>query len=150
EVRNVEDDRLSPSDSILVDEVVHPGTTALLVTLPVVSIEKSKRLSILIEHLEHANVWVVDRDVLTLLERQAVKLVRREEQSILKNVVDLEVRLELRFIESVPRLSHLLRIVLVIPRCELESALLAVDELLHIGNLGACPCNRRGNEIGEK
>ena len=78
---------------------------------------------------------MIYRNVLSLLERDAIELVGGKEHAVLENVVDLEVRLDLRLIERVLRLSHLLRIVLIIPRSQLESALLRVDELLHVSNL---------------
>ncbi len=150
EVGHVKDHRLRSGERVLVDEIVHPCAAAFLVTLEVVGVKQRERLSISVEDLEYPHVGMIDGNILPLLERQPVQLVRGEEDSIPKNAIELEVRLELRLVESISRLSDLLRVVLIIPRCQLEPALLPVDQILHLTNLGACLCCRCGDEIGEK
>src|SRR3546814_2221900 len=53
------------------------------------------------EHLEHAHVRVVDRDVLALLEADAVELVGGEEHAVLQHAVEFEVGPDLRLVEVV-------------------------------------------------
>ena len=51
-----------PSRPVLVDEVVHPRAAALVVALEVVGVEERERLAVGVEHLEHADVGMVDRE----------------------------------------------------------------------------------------
>jgi hypothetical protein len=46
--------------------------------------------------------------------------VRGVEDAVLQHVVELEIRLDLRFVEVVFRLAHLLGVQLPVPRLELE------------------------------
>ena len=57
------------------------------------------RLAVGVEHLPHADVRVVDRQVGALLERHAVHLVRGEEHAVLSTSFELEVRADLRCVE---------------------------------------------------
>src|SRR3546814_5927157 len=64
EVGDVVDHRLGAGQAVLVDEHVHPRAAGLAVALEVVAVEQRQRTAVLVEHLEHAHVRVVDRDVL--------------------------------------------------------------------------------------
>ncbi len=63
---------------------------------------------------------------MAFLEGEAVELVRGVEHAILEHVVQLEIRLDLRFIEVVFGLADLLGVELPIPRLQLERRLLRV------------------------
>ena len=65
-------------------------------------------------------------------------------------MVELEVRFELRFIESVTRLAHLLGIEIPVAGGELEAAFLLVDDRLHVGAFPFRIGHRGRREIGEK
>ena len=121
EVGDVVDHRLGAEQLRLVDEVVHPGAAALVVALEVVAVEQRQRVAVLVEHLEHAHVRLVHRNVLALLEGQPVELVGGVEHAVLQHVVELEVRLDLVLVEVVLRLAHLLGVELPVPRLQLEA-----------------------------
>src|SRR5206468_4926726 len=53
-------------------------------------------------------------------------------------------------IEGIARLAHLLGIEIPIPRCDLESTLFLIDNLLHIGRFTASVCNCGRREVSEK
>ena len=136
EVGDVVDDRQRAQQLGLVDEVAHPGAAVLVVALEVVAVEKRQRLAVGVEHFEHAHVRVVDRNVLALLEGDAVELVGGVEHAVLQHVVQLEVGLDLRFVEIVLGLADLLGVEVPVPRLELEAALLRVDQRLNVFGFG--------------
>src|SRR5204863_3061207 len=76
--------------------------------------------------------------------------IRSEEDSVLKHVVQLEVRHDLGFIETISGLPHLLGVVLPIPRLEFESSALRVDQLLHVRRFGTRSCCRSRCEIRQQ
>ena len=150
EIGDVVHDRFPARQRRLVDELIHPCPTLLVVALEVVGIKQRQRLAVGIEDLEGADIRIVNRDVVPLLESQSVQLVGGEEDAVLQNVIELEVRHDLRFIQVILRLPHLLRVVLPIPRLQLETPALRVDQLLHVGRFGAGARRGRRNEIGEE
>ena len=145
EVCHVEDHRLGSNERALVDKCIHPRAAALVRAREVVGIEESERLAVGIEDFEHPHVGVVDRNVVALFEGEAVQPVRSVEDSVLPDAVQLEVLLHLAFVERVLRLAQLFRVVLPIPRRELESAFLFVDQLLH-GHRLLAGLGRRGED----
>ena len=150
EVGNVVHHRLVARQRGLIDELIHPGAALLVVPLEVVGVEERQRLTIHIEYLEGPHVGIVDRNVVSLLERQPVQLVGGEKHSVLQHVVQFEVGHDLRFIQIVLRLPHLLGVILPVPRLELEPALLGVDQLLHVGSLHARTRCRWRNQIRQQ
>jgi len=93
---------------------------------------------------------MIDRNVVALLERQSIQFVGREKHAVLEDVVQLEVRHDLRFVEIVSRLAHLLGVVLPVPRLKLEVSPLGIDQLLHVGRLDARARRRRRRQIGQQ
>ena len=127
--------RMRAEQPVLRHILVHPGAAALVAAGVVVADEHGELLAVLVEHVPHAHVWVVHRQIVALLEAQAVELVGGEEHAVGEHIVQLEVRAQLRFIELVLGLAHLLGVVGPVPGGELEAALLGVDQLLHVGCL---------------
>ena len=89
-----------PNKLALVDVFVHPGATAFRGARIIVGQEKRERLAILVEDVEDADVWLIDRQIVAFLEGDPVKLVRGIEDTVNQNVVKLEVRFDLRFVET--------------------------------------------------
>ncbi len=81
------------------DVGVHPRATALRLPRVDVENEDRERLAVRIEHVVGANVGVIERQVRAALEAQAIELIRREEHALLVHVRQLEIGLELRFVE---------------------------------------------------
>ena len=71
-----------------------------------------------------ANFGQINRQIFPFLEGDAVKFRRRIENAVDQDVVQLVVRLELRFIECVARLPNFLRIKIPVAGCEFEAAVL--------------------------
>ncbi len=136
EVRHVVDHRQRAQQLRLPHKVAHPRAAVLVVALEVVAIPQRQRLAVRIEHFEHAHIRLIHRNVLPLLERNPVKLVRRVEHAILQHIPDLEVGLHLGFVDVVLRLAHLLGIELPVPRLQLEPALLCINHGLDVLALG--------------
>ena len=132
QVADVVDDRPCAEQLRLTDEVRHPGAAVLVVALEVVAIKERERLAVGVDHIEYAHVGLIDRDVLALLEGDAVELVRRIEHAVLEHVVELEVRLDLRIVQVVLRLANLLGVKIPVPRLEREAAVLSVDDRLDV------------------
>ena len=78
---------------------------------------------------------VIHRNVFALFEGDAVELGRRVEDAVLQHVVQLEVRLDLLFIQIVLRLADLLGVEVPIPRLHFEAAILQVDYGLDVAAL---------------
>ena len=122
EVGHVVDHRQRAQQLRLAHQRIHPRSAVLVVALEVVAIPQRQRLSIRIENLKHAHVRLLHRNVVPLLEGEPVELVRRIEHAVLEHVVQLEVGLDLRFVQVVLRLAHLLGVELPVPRLEREAA----------------------------
>jgi hypothetical protein len=54
------------------------------------------------------DVWLINRQVVAFFERYPVKLSGGVEDAIDQDVIKLEVRFDLRFVEGITRLSHFL------------------------------------------
>ena len=150
EVSDVEDGRLRADEARLIDEAVHPRAAALVRTREVVAVVERHRFAVGVEDLEHAHVRLIDRDVVALLEREPVELIGGVEDAVLQDVVELEVRPHLRFIEVVLGLADLLGVELPVVRRELEAAVFRVDDGLHLRDLGMRFRDRCGNESGQQ
>jgi hypothetical protein len=125
-------------------------SAGLVWTREKVDVEERQWLAVGIEDVEHAHVRLVDRDVVPLLERDPIQLRGGEEDAVLQDVIDLEVRPDLAFIEIEFVLAHLLGVELPVVRLKGEAALLLVDQLLHPRRLGACFRGRRGDHVGHQ
>ena len=108
-----------PSSFDCCSSSVHPCAAVLVVALEVVEVEQPEVRSVLVEHLEDAHVRLIDRQVVPFLEREAVQLVRGEEDAVREHAVQLEVRLDLVVVQVELRLAHLLGVEVPVPRLEL-------------------------------
>ncbi|MND41304.1 hypothetical protein D3C80_320540 [compost metagenome] len=131
-VGNVVDHRFGAFQLRLFDEVAHPGAAAFVVAFKEVGIEQRHRFAVFIEHLIHAHVRLVNRDILTFFEADAVQQVGGIEHAVVQHVIQSEVRFDLRFIQIVLRLAHLFGIELPIPGGNLEIAFLLVGSRLNV------------------
>ena len=68
----------------------------------------------------------------------------------MQHTVQLEVGLDLGFVECIVGFAHLLGVVLPIPRREPEAALLAIDQRLHLAGFGPGLGRCRRHEIGQQ
>lgn len=155
EVAHVADHRFGTGKAILLDEHVHPRATGLAVALEVVGVEQRHGSAVGIEHLIHLHIRVIGRDVGALLEGDAVQLRGGVEDAVLQHVVQLEVRLDLRLVQVVLGLAHLLGVEVPIGRGELEIAglcisTLRVDHLLHVGHFAARLGGGRRHGVGQQ
>ena len=149
-VADIEHDRARAGEAILFDERVHPGAAALARALVVVGIEQGQLLAVGIEHVEHAHVGLVDRQVVAFLEGQAVELVGGEEDAVVEHAVEFEVRLDRRFVEIVFGLAHLVGVEIPVRRGQAEAALLRVDHGLDAAGLAARTGGRRRHHVGQQ
>src|SRR6266571_4718689 len=125
---------------ILTDERSGPCAAALVVARKEIAVEKRKRLAVGIRHFEHARVALINRNVLALLERDAIKLVRGEEDAVAQNAIELEVRSHLRLVEVIVGFANLFGVVLPVPRLQFEwdsrgRLSSSIDQLLHLRGL---------------
>ena len=74
---------------------------------------------------------MIDRQILSFLERDAIEFVSGKEHAVMKHVLEVEIRFDLGIIQVVFGLPHFLGIVLPIGWAKREAAFLRVDQLLH-------------------
>ena len=122
EVADVVDHRQRAQQLGLVNKVAHPGAAVFVVALEVVAVKKSQGLAVGVEHLEHAHIRVVHRNVVALLEGDAVELVGGVKHAILQHIVQLEIGLDLRFVQVVLGFADLLGVEVPVPWLQLEAA----------------------------
>ena len=120
------------------DVGVHPRSAALGRAGKRIEHEDRQLAAILVEHVIGGDVGVVNRQVGTLLEGQAVELARGVEHAVLQHVLHFQVGLELRLVEVVLVGADLLGVIRPVPRLQLEAGLalgrlLLVDHGLQIG-----------------
>ena len=141
EVRDIVDHGLGAQQFRLADEIAHPGAAGFVVALEIVEIHQAQRLAVLVEDLEHHHIGLIDRNVVALLEGDAIKLIGGIENAILQHLVEFEIGLERRLIQVIARLAHFLGIALPVPRLQVEMRTVLVDRLLDqfgfLGRLGA-------------
>ena len=148
EVGVVRDGRLPAEQPALVDEAVAPRAAALRRPQEEIAVVQGERAAVGVEDLPDADVRMVDGDVLALLEGDAVHLVGGEEDAVLENPLEIEVGPDLRLVEVVLRLAHLLRVEVPVRRGDLEAALRGVDLLLDRVRLSPRFRGRRRDEVG--
>ena len=73
------------------------------------------------------------------VKRDSEQLVRGVEHAVVQHAVEREVRFDLRFVEVVLRLAHLLGVVLPIPRLERRAVGVAIDQTLNPLRLAVAP-----------
>ena len=111
----------------MINETVLPRSTVLVRTLEVVGIKEGQRFSVGVKDFKHAYVRLIDRQVLSFFESDAVQLVRSKEDAVVQHMLELEIWLHLGLVEIVFGFPHLLRIVLPIGRAEFEAAVFGID-----------------------
>ena len=125
---------LDPRRTVLAAEPAAPGALALALARVVVHVDHRGVRSVGLEDLEDLGVGVRPGHVLERLEGQTVEPVGDVEDAV-ADVAELEVGPQLVVVEVVLGLAQLLGVVPPVPRCELESAALGVDDGLHLGDL---------------
>ncbi len=138
-----------PNNSALADVCVHPGAAALRGPRVVVGEKDRERLAVLVEDIEDAHIRLIDRQIVPFLEGDSVKPGRGVKDAVDQDVIQLEVGLDLRFVESVTRLPDLFGIKGPVPGSELEAALFLIDQFLHVGRFLARVRDRGRRELGE-
>ena len=128
------------------DEAVHPGATVLIVALEVVAVKQGHRLAVRVAYFKNADVGLVDGNVRSFFKRDAVELGGGVKHAILKDVVQLEIGLNLRLFQVVLSLAHLVAVEIPIPGLQLEAALLSLDERLNLACLFASLPGGAGHE----
>src|SRR5579859_1788735 len=124
QIGHVVNDRQRTQELGLADEFGHPRTTILVVPLEVVAIKERQRLAIGIGDLENAYVRRVYRNVHSLLERDPIQAIRCVENTVPEDTVEFEEGFDLRLVEIIFRLAHLLAVELSIPGRQGKSSLL--------------------------
>ena len=125
-IAHVEDDGLLIPVTALFSKAIHPRTTAFCCTTVVVAIEECQRLAILVDDLEHAHIWMICRNVGTLLERQTIGPIGSIEHTIDQHAVNIEIRLYLVLADVQHGFLHLGRIVEAVVRFKLEVSTLGL------------------------
>ena len=122
-------------------ELCHPSSSLLTLAREKVGVEDGEITAILVEHLVCLHVWVIDWDVLVLLEGDAVELVGKSEHAI-DHLVQLEVRAEHLGIEVELLHLQLMGVVTEVPWLDVEVVALQflgkclyLSHLLHGGRL---------------
>ena len=116
-------------------ELCHPGTSLLALAREEVGIEDCQIAAVLIEYLVCLDIRMIDRDILVLLEGDAVELVGKTEYAI-NHLIELEVRTKHLCIEIVLLHLELMRIESEIPWLHLEIiALQFLGECLYLCRL---------------
>src|SRR5215469_8307486 len=105
EVGHVVDNRQSTEQLGLVYKNVHPGAAIFVVALEIVAIEERQLFSVCVENIKDAYIWMVDRKVVPLFERDPVKLMGGVEDAVLEHAVEFKIRLNLVFVQIVLGLS---------------------------------------------
>ena len=115
----IDNRQLSPLVALL-GKGTHPCTATLGRATEVVAVEEGDRLAVLVAYLEHLHVWVIGRNVLALLEVQAVYAMSSIEHTVHLHAVNVEVWLDLIVRDVEHLLLHLGRIVEAVVWLELE------------------------------
>ncbi len=115
----IDNRQLSPLVALL-GKGTHPCTATLGRATEVVAIEEGDRLAVLVAYLEYLHVRVIGRNILALLEVQAIYAMSSIEYAIYLNAIDIEVRLDFIIGDIEHLLLHLGRIVEAVVWLELE------------------------------
>ena len=151
DVEVVGDDGVFAEEAALVDVFVHPRAAAFGGAGVEVAEEDGEGLAVGVEHVPDAHVGLIDGEVLSFLEGDAVELRRGEEDAVGEDVVDLEIRAELGFVEGEPGLADLLGVEGPVGGGEgMAGVLVAVNERLHLGGFLARVGDGGGGEVGEE
>src|ERR1700681_1616046 len=80
-VGNIEDHCFGSQQTALIHKAVFPGATALIRSREVVAVIKRQRFAVSIEDFKDAHIGLIDRNVLSLFEGDAVELIRGKENA---------------------------------------------------------------------
>ena len=119
-VEHIEDNRQLLAHATLLGESAHPRPAPFSGSPVQVAVEEGDRFPVLINHLKHLHVRMIDRNVEALLEREAIYQMCCIEHSVLLHAVHIEVRFHLLFGELEFLLFHFCRIVEAVVRLQLE------------------------------
>ena len=72
----------------------------------------------MVQHIEDADVRMIDRQIFSFLEGDAVQFVHGEEDAVLQHAVEFKVRLDGGLVDFETSLAKLLGIVLPVPRSQ--------------------------------
>ena len=82
-VHHIDDHRLLMQQLGLLDKAIHPSATAFVRSLEVIGIEQANLLAVRTDHIENANIGVIDWQVLSLFEANTKQAIHRIENAIL-------------------------------------------------------------------
>ncbi len=129
-----DDDRHRAIQLLLRAVVAHPGAGVLALAGVGIEVPVADVLALAALDLIDRHVGVVDRQAVHLGEGEAVHLAGAPEHGA-ADVVELQVRLHLVHVDVVLRLAHLLGVVAIVPRRDLDAGMLLVGDGLHVGHL---------------
>src|SRR5262249_17530855 len=112
---------------LAVAQARHPGAAALRRPREIVAEEQADVAAARRAHLPHAHLGPPHRHVGARREGEAEQALRRVEGR-LYDVVELQIRLEIRLVEIVTRLAQLLRVIAPVPRREPEVTAFRMDD----------------------
>ena len=131
EVHDIDDQRVNVAPELfLVAQRRHPGAAVLRRAREIVAEEQSAMAPAGVAHFPHPHIGVPDRNAFAPLEAQSEQAVRGVERRR-DDALELEIRLDRRFVDVAARLAQLLRVVAPVPRREREIAALRLHQRLH-------------------
>ncbi len=142
-VGNIEGNGARAFQLCLVHQRIVPGTARLVVAAEEVKIHQPHMAAIGIAHFVHLHILVPGGKVGALVEGDAIQAVGGIKNTIIQHAVQLEIRLELAFIQIVLRLAQALGMEVPVPGLQRRSIAGLVD--LRLQRCGLAPaCRRRG------
>ena len=132
-VELVQDDRFGAQQFRLLNVLAHPCATAFVIASIVIAIEQANCRAIFVEDFPNPDIGIVNGQIFAFDEFQAVELPSGIEHALLDNRIELEIGLELVFVDGIFLLAQLLCIIGPIPCFELKSTFLCIDNGLEFG-----------------
>ena len=121
----------------------HPRAGALAGTGKIIAVEQPDKAALAVADFPHPHVRREQRHRSgDFLEAEAIQFFSRPVGSI-DDVIQLEIRLELSLVEIIARLAHFFGVKAVIPGLDGKLGLVAIGNLLHVGDFLRHPRNRR-------
>ncbi|KAF5039535.1 hypothetical protein DSECCO2_542880 [anaerobic digester metagenome] len=100
-----------------------------------VHIQNSQVLVVGIEYFIYGNIFVINRHVLELFERNAIQFVAQREYTF-ANIIETEIRTKHFFIQVIFFLADFLGIEPPVPRLQFEVPTFLINHFLHVGCFG--------------
>ncbi|STQ12139.1 Uncharacterised protein [Enterobacter cloacae] len=117
----------------MLDEIPHPRSALFGIAGEEIAVEQRHAFSGVVENFPHPDVRVIHRNIEALDEADAKQLAGRPEYAIMQYVIERKIRLNLRLIQGIFRLTHTLGIKGPVPGLHGEAALLIINDFLDIG-----------------